>query len=141
MECLGCSLANQKLSVHVVWEDNHVCCFLDHNPYNEGHVLILPKNHARYVDDLCNETTDSLMKASKLITKAIKKLYKPDGITICQNGGAFDDLTHFHMHIIPRYEGQNFAEFYEEDPEAQPKDNVQLAKTKIDMINTLKVLD
>lgn len=141
MECLGCSLANKKQSVHVVWEDDHVCCFLDHNPYNEGHVLILPKNHARYVDDLCKETADSLMKASKLITKAIKRLYKPDGITICQNGGAFDDLTHFHMHIIPRYDGQNFAEFYEEDTEAQPKDNVQLAKTKIDIINTLKVWD
>lgn len=44
MDCLGCSLANKNDQVHVVFEDDYVCCFLDHDPYNEGHVLILPKS-------------------------------------------------------------------------------------------------
>ncbi len=49
MNCLGCNLANKKEQVNVVFEDDYVCCFLDHNPYNEGHVLILPKKHIRYL--------------------------------------------------------------------------------------------
>ncbi len=112
MECLGCKLANKQEPVNVVYEDNYVCCFLDHDPYNEGHVLILPKNHIRYFDELDENTALSVMKAAKIISKVVKGLFKPDGITVCQNGGSFDELTHFHMHVVPRYEGQNFADFY-----------------------------
>lgn len=56
------------------------------------------------------------MQASKLISKAIKKLYKPDRITICQNGGIFSELSHFHMHVVSRYRNQSFADFYLDVP-------------------------
>jgi histidine triad (HIT) family protein len=115
-ECLGCALAKKDLLVHVVYEDHFVCCILDHDPFNEGHVLILPKKHFRYVDEFDSETANAIMKASQLLSKALKKIYKPDGITICQNGGTIDELTHFHMHVVPRYENQSFASFYSEEP-------------------------
>ncbi|MCF6137816.1 HIT family protein [Pseudalkalibacillus berkeleyi] len=115
MNCLGCHLANQNAPVYVVYEDEFVCCFLDHNPFNEGHILILSKNHYCYFDELDDHSAFSIVKAAKIISSAIRNLYEPDGITICQNGGQFDELTHFHMHIVPRYEGQNFADFYIED--------------------------
>uniref|UniRef100_UPI0033792F37 HIT family protein n=1 Tax=Sutcliffiella sp. FSL R7-0096 TaxID=2921670 RepID=UPI0033792F37 len=55
------------------------------------------------------------MKASILLSKALKHLYQPDGITINQNGGVFNELTHYHMHVVPRYEGQWFGDFYSEE--------------------------
>lgn len=116
LECLGCALANQDLLVHVVYEDEFVCCFLDHDPFNEGHTLILPKKHFRFVDEFDSQTAISIMKASQLLSKAIKKLYTPDGITICQNGGTIDELSHYHMHVVPRYENQSFASFYTDEP-------------------------
>lgn len=115
LECLGCALANQDLLVHVVYEDKFVCCILDHDPFNEGHTLILPKKHFRYVDEFDPQTAIAIMKASQLLSKAIKKLYNPDGITICQNGGTIDELSHYHMHVVPRYENQSFARFYTEE--------------------------
>ncbi|MBB6175947.1 diadenosine tetraphosphate (Ap4A) HIT family hydrolase [Anoxybacillus tengchongensis] len=141
MNCLGCNLANKVEAVNVVFEDDYVCCILDHNPYNEGHVLILPKKHIRYFDELDENTANSIFKASRIISKAIKKLFNPDGITVCQNGGAFDELTHFHMHIVPRYEGQNFADFYTEDGETNIEEENKLEETKRKIINTIKVLD
>lgn len=57
-ECLGCSLANKKLRVNIVYEDDFVTCILDHDPFNEGHTLILPKKHFRYVDDFDAETAE-----------------------------------------------------------------------------------
>lgn len=141
MNCLGCNLANKVEAVNVVFEDDYVCCILDHNPYNEGHVLILPKKHIRYFDELDENTANSVIKASKIISKAIKKLFNPDGITVCQNGGAFDELTHFHMHIVPRYEGQNFADFFTEDGETNIEEESNLEETKRKIINTIKVLD
>ena len=115
IECLGCRLANKNQSTNIVYEDEYVTCFLDHAPFNEGHILILPKQHFVEVDELDNETASAIMSASILLSKAIKQLYKPDGITITQNGGIFNDLTHYHMHVIPRYEDQSFADFYNED--------------------------
>ncbi|OAO78618.1 hypothetical protein TAF16_1778 [Anoxybacillus flavithermus] len=60
---------------------------------------------------------------------------------MCQNGGAFDELTHFHMHIVPRYEGQNFADFFTEDGETNIEEENNLEETKRKIINTIKVLD
>lgn len=137
MECIGCNLANGQEQVNVVWEDDYVSCFLDHEPYNEGHILVLPKKHVRYFDELDENTANSIMKAAKLLSKVIKELFNPDGITICQNGGSFDELTHFHMHVVPRYEGQNFANFYSEESEQIVVDEVRLSNTKRKIINAI----
>ncbi|MEK3805828.1 HIT family protein [Bacillus sp. FSL H8-0547] len=110
--CLGCKLANKIEPVNVVYENEYICCVLDIEPFNEGHTLILPKKHYLDVDDLDLKTSNAIMEASMKISKAIKKIFAPDGITICQNGGKFNDLSHYHMHIIPRFEGEQF--YYEE---------------------------
>lgn len=112
MKCLGCSLANKFAPVNIVYENDFVCCILDHDPFNEGHVMILPKKHFEDVDELDADTANYIIQASRLISKAIKAFYKPDGITICQNGGIFSELSHFHMHVVPRYKDQSFADFY-----------------------------
>ena len=115
VECLGCRLANKIQPVNVVYEDNYVTCLLDFAPFNEGHTLILPKQHFVDVDELDNETASAIMNASILISKALKQIYKPDGITVIQNGGIFNELTHYHMHVVPRYKNQMFGDFYKED--------------------------
>ncbi|MGG0240672.1 HIT family protein [Bacillus rhizoplanae] len=112
-ECLGCRLSNQIEPVNIVFENEYVCCFLDIEPFNEGHTLILPKKHYLDVEELDIETANAIMIASMTISKALKKLFNPDGITICQNGGKFNDLTHYHMHVIPRFKGQRFYAYYE----------------------------
>ncbi|MFB5661293.1 HIT family protein [Alteribacillus sp. HJP-4] len=129
MNCLGCNLANKHEPVNVVFEDEHVCCILDHDPFNEGHVLILPKKDIFDVEELDDATALSIMKASKLISKAINRVCNPDGITICQNGGIFNELTHYHMHVVPRYKNQSFATFYS-DHDVTIEEEVKLNSTK-----------
>ena len=114
-ECLGCTLAAKDLEAFVVYEDDWVTCILDHDPFNEGHTLILPKQHFRFIDEFDAETAQSVMKAAQLLSGAIRSAYNPDGISICQNGGTFDDLTHFHMHVVPRQANQNFSSFYTDE--------------------------
>ena len=138
MECIGCKLANKMEPVHVVFEDEYICCFLDHEPFNEGHVLILPKKHIHDADELDKETANSIMNASILISKAIKSLFKPDGITICQNGGIFNEITHYHMHVVPRYKNQSFATFYLEEEPVIIEDNARLIETKEKLINAIR---
>ncbi len=68
-------------------------------------------------------------------------MLNPDGITVCQNGGIFDDLTHFYMHVIPRYEGQKFRDFFTEDEEIHIKEEIKLEETKRNIIKTIKLLE
>ncbi|MGH0543558.1 HIT family protein [Bacillus cereus] len=128
MECLGCKLANEAEIIYKIYEDDNVTCFLDHEPFYPGHTLIVPKQHVVEVDELDDVVAKSIMDASKLIAKSIKALYKPDGITICQNGGIFNELTHYHMHVVPRYKERSFAEFY--TVQLGEKKNYNLEETK-----------
>ncbi|WP_026695513.1 HIT family protein [Peribacillus kribbensis] len=138
MECIGCGLANHTLPVDMVYENDLICVVLDHHPYNEGHVMILPKVHVEEVDELDEETANAVIKAAGLMAKAIKALYKPDGITICQNGGIFSDLSHFHMHVVPRYKHQSFADFYSDAPIDNENARNALAETKMKFLAAIK---
>lgn len=110
MECLGCKIANGiEPNLNIVYENRFITCVLDIAPFNEGHLLILPKKHYRDVDEIDSETAYAIMDASKKLSKSLKDLFKPDGIRICQDGGKFNDLDHYHMHLIPRYEGDGFT--------------------------------
>ncbi|MGG7096974.1 HIT family protein [Clostridium sardiniense] len=138
--CLGCKLSHKQLPVYVVYEDDYVICILDHSPFNKGHTLILTKHHFFDLNEFDVETSNAIMNASILISKAIKLAYNPDGITICQNGGIFNDLTHYHMHVIPRYKDQCFANFYLDD-EINIKDKkTNLKEVMIDIIDILKTI-
>jgi histidine triad (HIT) family protein len=108
-DCLGCRLANKLEPTHIVFEDDLITCFLDIAPLNEGHVMILPKKHYLDVDDLDTATATAIMVTASQISKALKAVFKPDGISVIQNGGKFNDLGHYHMHVFPRYEGDGFA--------------------------------
>lgn len=114
MKCLGCQLVQKELPVYVIYEDEWVVAILDHAPYNEGHALILPKQHICELNELNQHQLLAIGKASQLISEAIQSLYSSDGITVFQNGGMFNELNHYHMHLIPRYKDQNFADFYTE---------------------------
>lgn len=114
-DCLGCRLAHKSEPVFIIYENNLISCILDHDPFGEGHVLILPKKHAEELTDLDEESAVAVFRAAQHLSTVIKRLYKPDGITLCQNGGILNDLNHFHLHVIPRRQRQPFAAFFAED--------------------------
>jgi len=110
MDCPGCRIAHGvEPGVQIVYENELLACVLDIAPFNEGHTLILPKAHVLDVEELEPATARAIMDASMKLSVVLKKLFRPDGITICQNGGKFNDLGHCHMHLIPRYEGDGFS--------------------------------
>ncbi|WP_284641659.1 HIT family protein [Paenibacillus silviterrae] len=109
MECFGCRLANRTIEAQIIYEDEHITCLLDIAPLNEGHTLILPKRHYLDLEELDEQTVQSVYQASIVVSKALKRLYEPDGITVMQNGGRFNDLGHYHMHVFPRYKEDGFG--------------------------------
>lgn len=111
MNCIFCHKEN--LTTDIVYEDDLVMAFMDMDPINEGHVLLVPKEHYLDVDELPDEMLSHLMLVSKKIVTALKQIYQPDGYSIMQNGGKFNDVGHYHLHIFPRYQGDGFGWNYD----------------------------
>ena len=109
--CIFCKLANGDIPTNSIYEDDEFKVILDASPATKGHALILPKNHFA---NLLEADDDVLAKALPLAKKIGNKMMKElgcDGINIIQNNGeaAGQTVHHFHIHVIPRYEGDDKA--------------------------------
>ncbi len=109
MECIFCKIVKKEIPTYVIYEDGDILSFLDIEPINEGHVLIIPKDHYLDSDELPTELLAKITALSARIVAAIKRVYNPDGYSIMQNGGEFNDIGHYHLHIFPRYKEDGFS--------------------------------
>ena len=109
MSCTFCKIANKEIESNIVYESNNSIAFLDIDPINEGHILIVPKEHHLDIEELPADILNEIMELSQRIVKALKETYKPDGYSIMQNGGKFNEIGHFHLHIFPRYINDGFV--------------------------------
>ena len=118
-ECVFCKIANHESQAHIVYENQMITCFLDIDPINEGHILIVPKTHCSSIDELPEEIVMEIIRATRNIVKALKRIYDFTGYSIMQNGGAFCDFGHIHFHVFPRYSEDGFGwTFGKSSPEA-----------------------
>ena len=105
--CIFCKIANGEIPAATLYEDENFRVILDLGPASKGHALILPKSHAANIYELSDEMAAKAMILAKKMATAITAALKCDGFNIVQNNGecAGQTVFHFHMHLIPRYEG------------------------------------
>jgi histidine triad (HIT) family protein len=96
-----------------IYETEEVLAFLDIRPLNMGHTLVIPKKHYVDIFDIPEKQLSQVHNASKLAALAVKKATKANGISIIQQNGktAGQDIFHFHVHVVPRFEGQKMPRF------------------------------
>jgi len=82
---------------------------MDIDPINDGHVLLMTKAHRLDLDELTDEESSRIMQVSKIIIKALRKVYDFDGYSVMQNGGIFNELNHYHYHVFPRFTDDGFS--------------------------------
>ncbi len=105
--CIFCKIANGDIPAATVYEDEQFRVILDLGPASKGHALILPKNHFADLLDLDEETSRAVLLLAARVGAAMKKSLGCAGFNLVQNNGeaAGQSVFHFHMHVIPRYEG------------------------------------
>ncbi len=108
--CEFCRLARKEDEASIVFEDEKTLAFLDIRPVNDGHTLVIPKNHYENIYEIPDDEVADIYKVVKRVASAIRKGVKPDGISVAQHNGraAMQRIFHLHVHVIPRYEGQRF---------------------------------
>ena len=109
MNCPFCAIINKETESNIVYETENVIAFLDIDPINEGHILVVPKIHTATIREIPLPVLTETMDVLQRISIAIEDVYKNKGYTIMQNGGDFCDFEHAHFHIFPRYENDGFG--------------------------------
>ena len=106
--CIFCKIANGEIPSTTLYEDEDFRVILDLGPATRGHALLLPKNHFANLFELDDETAQKAILVAKKMAGKMKAALGADGFNLVQNNGeaAGQTVFHFHMHLIPRYEGE-----------------------------------
>lgn len=106
--CIFCKIAAGEIPSATIYEDEKYRVILDLGPATRGHALILPKKHFKDVTELDQDTASGILPLASKIGTAMKEALNCDGFNLVQNNGeaAGQTVLHFHMHVIPRYAGE-----------------------------------
>ncbi|MCR5320031.1 MAG: HIT family protein [Lachnospiraceae bacterium] len=106
-DCIFCKIAKGEIPSKTIYEDEMFRVILDLGPATKGHALILPKEHFANLYELPDNYAEALMKVARKVGLLMKEKLSCDGLNLVQNNGEIAGQTvfHFHMHMIPRYEG------------------------------------
>lgn len=108
-DCIFCKIIQGEIPSFKLYEDDESLSFMDINPASEGHALVIPKEHAADVHAVSDAAIVATVRSAKKIATAIEKTLDPDGINLvqCNGAAAAQSIFHFHMHVLPRREGDD----------------------------------
>jgi len=106
--CIFCKIAAGEIPSYKVYEDDRAFAFLDINPVNPGHVLIIAKNHYAMMPDTPDELVSYLFVVAKKLMVAVKKATNAYFVEVCVMGV---DVPHFHIHLIPVHKDDSLIQW------------------------------
>jgi histidine triad (HIT) family protein len=106
-DCLFCKIVAGELPATIVAEDERTIAFMDINPATRGHALVIPRAHARDLYDVDPEDLAAVAVAAQRLATRVRDNLGADGVNLLNSSGAaaWQTVFHFHVHVIPRYEG------------------------------------
>jgi histidine triad (HIT) family protein len=106
-DCLFCKIVAGDLAATIVREDERTVAFMDINPATRGHVLIVPREHARDLLEVPAEDLAACAAAAQDVARLAADRLGADGVNLLNSCGreAWQTVFHFHLHVIPRYAG------------------------------------
>lgn len=106
-DCIFCKIVAGELPATIVDRDERTVAFMDINPATRGHALVIPRVHTPDLLSIDPDELAAVMEAAQRLALRAKKSLKADGINVINSCGvaAWQTVFHFHVHVVPRYEG------------------------------------
>lgn len=106
-DCIFCKIVAGELPATIVDQDEHTIAFMDVNPATRGHALVVPRRHAPDLLSIEPRDLAAVSAAAQRLAARAKESLKADGINVINSCGsaAWQTVFHFHLHVIPRYQG------------------------------------
>jgi histidine triad (HIT) family protein len=109
-DCIFCQIVAGRAPAFTVDEDATTLSFLDLFPVAKGHTLVVTRAHYENLFEASPEALAGVVTASRRVAYAIREAIEPEGLGVFQLNGAAAGQTvfHYHMHLVPRWHGQEF---------------------------------
>ena len=106
-DCIFCKIVAGELPAQIVDEDERTITFMDISPATRGHALVVPREHSRDLLEIDMTDLAAVMEAAQRIARRVHERLGADGVNLLNARGeaAWQTVFHFHLHVIPRYEG------------------------------------
>ena len=130
--CLFCKIVNKDIPNYTIYEDDVCLAFLDISQATLGHALVISKDHYANLLEVPSDTLKHMIGIAQKIAKAEAHLPNVKGFNLLNNCNevAGQTIMHFHIHIIPRYEGDDLVIKFQEHPLSSEEFGKLAAKIK-----------
>ena len=121
--CIFCDIVAGKLPANIIHQDDVCAAFMDIQPVNPGHMLVIPKKHASFLQDMDGETGAHLFRIAQRLASALRKSgLKCEGVNffLADGEAAMQEVFHVHLHVFPRYKGDGFGLKFSEAYHTKP---------------------
>jgi histidine triad (HIT) family protein len=106
-DCIFCKIVAGEIPAQIIDEDDRTLAFMDISPATRGHALVVPRRHARDLLDIEPSELEAVVLTVQRVAARMPERLGADGVNVLNSCGraAWQTVFHFHVHVIPRYEG------------------------------------
>jgi histidine triad (HIT) family protein len=106
-DCIFCKIITGELPGQIIDQDERTVAFMDISPATRGHLLVVPRRHARDLLEIDHEDLQATVLAAQRLAQRVHDRLGADGVNLLNARGraAWQTVFHFHVHVIPRYSG------------------------------------
>ncbi|HKV86654.1 MAG TPA: HIT domain-containing protein [Candidatus Dormibacteraeota bacterium] len=121
-DCVFCAIIRGESPASFTYEDDTVVAFMDVQPITQGHMLVVPRQHGMLMNDVDETAAMRTFRVARKLAGVARQTLGASGVNLLVMDGeaAFQDVPHFHVHVIPRYAkdgfGLTFPPTYEKPP-------------------------
>jgi histidine triad (HIT) family protein len=110
-DCIFCKILQKEAPASIIYQDEICTAFMDIQPVNPGHILVVPNRHASNLSELNPQDGERLFRTAQKMTAALYKSgIRCEGVNffLADGEAAFQDVFHVHLHVFPRYKADGF---------------------------------
>lgn len=110
-DCIFCRIVAGDAPAFVVADDDRTVAFLDRSQATDGHTVVVPRSHAADIWSVSEADACAVMAMAKRVAHLLDERLAPDGLNITQSNRlvGWQDVFHFHVHVVPRWEGDGLV--------------------------------
>jgi histidine triad (HIT) family protein len=119
--CAYCDILAGRVEASLAYQDDVAVVFMDSNPVNPGHALVISRVHAMGLEDLDEQIGAHMWRVAQRVGRALRRSgLRCEGVNVLLGDGepALQDVLHTHIHVFPRFEGDNVII----DADCEPRD-------------------
>lgn len=110
-DCTFCQILKGESPASLTYEDDSIVAFMDIQPITHGHMLVVPRQHAVLMSDVDETVAMRSFRIARELASLVRRTLGARGVNLFVADGevAFQDVPHFHVHVIPRYPNDGFG--------------------------------